>query len=300
MVIGRNLAWKRGRFTSRSDDRRRRASRKWRRARGGTHAAANVAHQGLMASLALDMAIQGVGWMVSSTWKTEKFFDLLGTGSFLALSLQGSQFPAAQKNPKAKLIAGMVGTWAVRLGTFLVARVFRTGGDSRFDDAKTNPLKFLVYWSMQGVWVFVTALPMLLVQTQGIKSGWTCTDVLGFMLWTVGFMVESTADLQKWRFRQIPSNKGKFIQTGLWKYSRHPNYFGEMVLWFGIWMSSISSLPNRGLNGIALASPLFVTFLLCKVSGVPLLEEAADAKWGNLRGYQEYKQGTRLLLPIPK
>lgn len=120
------------------------------------------------------------------------------------------------------------------------------------------------------------------------------------MLWAVGFMVESTADLQKWRFRQIPSNKGKFIQTGLWKYSRHPNYFGEMVVWFGIWISSLSSLPSRGLKGIALASPLFVTFLLCKVSGVPLLEEAADAKWGNLREYQEYKQGTRLLLPIPK
>lgn len=141
--------------------------------------ATTMAHQGLMASLALDLAIQGVGWLVSSTLKTEKLFDLLGTGSFLALSVQGTQFAAAKKNPKAKLLAGMVGTWAVRLGTFLVARVFRTGGDSRFDDAKKNPLKFLVYWSMQGVWVFVTALPLLLVQTQGVKSGWTFTDALG-------------------------------------------------------------------------------------------------------------------------
>lgn len=179
MVVGKNVPWRGGGFAFRSEERRRRASKKRRRTRGETHLAANMAHQGLMASLALDMAIQGVGWIVSSTWKTEKFFDLLGTGSFLALAVQGSQFPAAQRNPKAKLLAGMVGTWAVRLGTFLVARVFRTGGDSRFDDAKTNPLKFLVYWSMQGVWVFVTALPMLLVQTQGIKSGWTYTDVLG-------------------------------------------------------------------------------------------------------------------------
>jgi len=122
----------------------------------------------------------------------------------------------------------------------------------------------------------------------------------GFILWAMGFLIESTADYQKLRFRQAPSGKDKFIRTGLWKHSRHPNYFGEMVLWYGIWMSSLSSLPSNGLGAIALASPLFVTFLLCKVSGVPLLEEAADAKWGNLREYQEYKKNTRLLLPIPK
>jgi steroid 5-alpha reductase family enzyme len=119
--------------------------------------------------------------------------------------------------------------------------------------------------------------------------------ILGFLVWAFGFAFEVVADSQKSCFNADPANKGKFIQTGLWSRSRHPNYFGEIVLWVGIAIIAIPVL--QGWQWIAMISPLFVTLLLTRVSGVPLLEKKADKKWGGQEGYETYKKNTPVLIP---
>jgi steroid 5-alpha reductase family enzyme len=119
--------------------------------------------------------------------------------------------------------------------------------------------------------------------------------MMGFLVWVIGFAFEAVADAQKSRFNADPANRGKFISTGLWSRSRHPNYFGEIVLWVGV---AIIALPVlQGWQWVALISPVFVTLLLTKVSGVPLLEKKADEMWGGQEDYEAYKKNTPVLIP---
>ena len=141
----------------------------------------------------------------------------------------------------------------------------RDGGDSRFDEVKTKPGVFLVYWTIQGLWVWVTALPMFLVNGVTRQSPLNWGDYASLALWIFGFIMETTADVQKFVFKSDPANKGRFIDTGLWSLSRHPNYFGEMLMWWGVAGVAVSMNATPGISAAALASPLFVTFLLTKV-----------------------------------
>ena len=173
----------------------------------------------------------------------------------------------------------------------------RDGGDSRFDEVKTKPGMFLAYWTIQGLWVWVTALPMFLVNAVTKQSPLNWGDYASLALWIVGFITETTADVQKFVFKNDPANKGRFISTGLWSLSRHPNYFGEMLMWWGVAGVAVSMNATPGISAAALASPIFVTFLLTKVSGVPILEKSADERWGNEKAYQEYKRNTPCVVP---
>ncbi len=119
---------------------------------------------------------------------------------------------------------------------------------------------------------------------------------IGLAVWVAGFAVEATADLQKSRFRADPANRGRFISTGLWAWSRHPNYLGEIVLWIGVALVAVPVL--RGWQWVTLVSPLFVALLLTRVSGVPLLEKRADEKWGGQPDYEAYKARTPVLVPL--
>jgi len=121
---------------------------------------------------------------------------------------------------------------------------------------------------------------------------------IGFLVWVFGFAFEVTADTQKSRFRADPNNKGKFIHTGLWAWTRHPNYFGEIVLWVGV---AIIALPVlRGWQWVTLISPVFVALLITRISGVPLLEKQADERWGGQEDYEAYKERTPVLIPRPR
>jgi steroid 5-alpha reductase family enzyme len=151
------------------------------------------------------------------------------------------------------------------MGLFLLTRVMRDGGDSRFDEVKTQPGKFLVYWTLQGVWVWVTALPVFLINGIGRQSPLFWGDYLSLALWVAGFICETTADYQKYKFKQDPANKGRFINTGLWSLSRHPNYFGEILMWWAVAGVAVSMNASPLVSVAALASPLFVTFLLTQV-----------------------------------
>jgi steroid 5-alpha reductase family enzyme len=152
-------------------------------------------------------------------------------------------------------------------------------------------------WTLQGLWVTITASAALAAITSSTRVELGTVTAIGLLLWVAGFAVEITADAQKSRFRAEPTNRGRFIHAGLWSWSRHPNYFGEILLWVGVAVVALPAL--RGWQWVTLLSPVFVALLLLRVSGVPMLEKAADEKWGGQPDYETYKQRTSVLIPRP-
>lgn len=258
----------------------------------------NLMQQSLLGTLVADFAIQLGGWAVASLLQTEKFYDLTGSLTFISLAL-ATLLNAATFAPRQVIMTALVCTWAFRLGSFLVVRVSRAGLDTRFDGVRDNPPRFLLFWTIQGVWVWITALPLWLVNGTPTQPPLGWLDAAGLAVWALGFAVEAVADWQKFRFKEDPANKGKFIDTGLWSLARHPNYGGEMTMWWGMFVISAGALHGGALCAAAV-SPVFVMTLLLKVSGVPMLEEAAKKRWGEDPAFKEYRKRTRLLLPLPK
>jgi len=262
-------------------------------------AGAPLLSQSLLGAAVVDFAVQWIGWAFASWFQTEKFYDLTGSLTFIGLSV-GTLVFGGQYAPRQVLLSGMVVAWAARLGSFLVARIMNDGKDGRFDEAKKNPSTFFVYWTIQGVWVWVTMLPTLLVNGMTHHPSPGVLDGVGLTIWLLGFSMEATADWQKFQFKRNPENAGKFIDSGLWQYSRHPNYCGEMMMWWGVYITAATSLKSSVLNlAVGALSPTFVMALLLFVSGVPLLEQAADKKWGQDPAYQEYKKRTWSIVPLP-
>lgn len=231
---------------------------------------------------------------------TEKFFDLSGSFTYTFLALY-SLIQSGHYYPRQLLVTLFVLIWAARLGTFLYLRIQRAknGKDGRFDEIKHNLPRFFNMWTIQGLWVFLTELPLFCLNSTPSDTAFPLwSDYLGLVCFGVGFACEVIADNQKTEFALQPENEGKFIQTGLWAFSRHPNYFGEILLWIGIFFVCSSAFTDA-FQWICIISPMFVAFLLIKVSGVPLLEARADQKWGHDPAYLEYKARTPELIPIP-
>lgn len=241
----------------------------------------------------------GVNWLAfipANIFQTEKYYDL--TGSLTYLSTVG--FAAYFSQPldlRGTIVAIMVAVWAVRLGSFLYARIKKDGKDRRFDKIKTSPMRFLMTWTIQGLWVVLTAACAFAVITSTANVPLGLFAYVGIALWLIGFVIEVMADEQKKAFRADPANNGKFISTGVWAWSRHPNYFGEIVLWLGIAVMAIPVLA--GLQWAVMISPIFVFVLLTKVSGVPKLEHHANKTWGEDPAYQAYKANTPVLMMKP-
>lgn len=242
----------------------------------------------------LAFLIQWLAFIPAFAFQTEKFYDLTGSLTYLTVT---SLALALSKSLEARsiLLAALVIVWALRLGTFLFSRIRKAGRDDRFDEIKPDFFRFLNAWTIQGLWVTFTASAALIGITTTARKELDAFAVVGFLLWLAGFAIEVTADSQKSRFNADPANKGRFIQTGLWSRSRHPNYFGEIVLWIGILVIALPVL--QGWGWVALISPLFVALLLTRVSGIPLLEKKADAKWGGQADYEAYKRNTPVLIP---
>lgn len=247
----------------------------------------------------------GLQWLVfipSYIWRTERFYDLTGSLTYLsliALSLSLSYQQTGEFQPVALLLAGLVSIWALRLGSFLFKRILNTGHDSRFETLKQSFWSFLMAWTLQGLWVCFTLSAALAVISKGVLQAPGLLTLLGGLLWIIGFAFEAVADAQKEKFRRQASSSEsrRFIQTGLWAWSRHPNYFGEILLWTGI---AIIALPHlQGLQLFTLLSPVFVTVLLTRISGIPMLEAIADERWGGQPDYEAYKAQTPILIPKP-
>lgn len=240
-----------------------------------------------------------INWLVfipSSAAKTEKFYDLTGSLTYITIILV-AVFASGPLDTRAVVAAGLVIIWAVRLGTFLFKRIRKDGRDGRFDEIKVNPVRFFSAWTTQGLWVLLTSAAALAIITTDQPEPFGWVGYLGFAVWIIGFAIEAAADRQKSAFRENPENKGRFISGGLWAWSRHPNYFGEITLWIGM---AIIALPIlEGWRWVVLISPVFVTILLTKVSGIPMLEKRADERWGDEEQYQLYKVKTPVLVPSP-
>lgn len=240
-----------------------------------------------------------VNWLVfipSSMAQTEKFYDLTGAFTYISMTLL-ALWMSAPNSIRAIIVAALVCIWAARLGSFLFRRISKDGHDDRFDAIKVDPVRFLITWSLQGLWVLLTAACALAIITSKSDAGLDVFFWAGLAVWVAGFSIEVIADRQKSAFRANPENKGNYINTGLWAWSRHPNYFGEITLWTGI---AIMSLPIlSGWQWAALISPIFVTLLLTKVSGIPLLTRKAKAKWGDDPAWQDYFNSTPALIPRP-
>ncbi|MDG2249725.1 MAG: DUF1295 domain-containing protein [Gammaproteobacteria bacterium] len=230
-------------------------------------------------------------------YQTEHYFDLTGSISYIA-----SVTVAAVLHPNLDLrgliICVLIFIWAARLGSFLFIRVKKAGQDRRFTEMKTRFWRYLLTWTLGGAWVFITTAAGLAAITSMTQRPLGIWIILGILLWTTGFSIEVIADRQKTRFRKDPENSENFITTGLWNYSRHPNYFGEIILWLGIAVIAFPTLV--GWQFLTLISPFFVTFLLIKISGVRLLEEGGLKRWGDDPVYQKYLATTSVLVPLPK
>jgi len=247
-------------------------------------------------AVGIAFAIQWVVYIHAWLNRTEKYFDLTGALTYILITaLLLIITPGI--DARALLLGALVVIWALRLGTFLFRRVSRAGKDDRFDKLKTSFFRFLNVWTIQGLWVTFTAAAAWVGITSSERVGLDAFAIVGALVWAVGFGIEAVADLQKSRFNAGPANKGRFINTGLWSKSRHPNYFGEILLWVGVAIIAIPVLS--GWQWVAIISPLFVTLLLTRVSGVPLLEKKADTRWGGQADYEAYKKNTPVLIPRP-
>ena len=228
--------------------------------------------------------------------QTEHYFDLTGSITYVTVTVIAIT-TTTDLDARTLILGAAIGIWAGRLGGFLFRRVKRDGGDGRFDKLKIDWLVFLRVWMLQGLWVTITAGAALAAMTSGAKQDLGVLGIIGAALWIVGFAIEVTADRQKSAFKADEANEGRFITTGLWAWSRHPNYFGEITLWLGIAILALPALD--GWQIVTLISPLFVFVLLTRISGVPLLERRGLKRWGDDPEYQAYVANTPVLVMRP-
>ena len=247
--------------------------------------------------LVMIFVIQWIAYIPAFIFKTEKFYDLTGSLTYItAISFAISSTNNSKNFDLGSLIIGAsIIIWAVRLGSFLFMRVHRDKKDGRFDSIKTSFSQFFMTWTLQGMWVFICSSAALIAIANPAGIPINSIFIIGALLFVFGFAIEVIADNQKSAFKALPENKDRFINEGLWSKSRHPNYFGEITLWTGITVMSISTFS--GLNYLALFSPIFSYLLLNYVSGVRMLELRGNKKWGHLDSYKEYKASTPKLIP---
>ena len=228
--------------------------------------------------------------------RTDKLTDISYAVTFVVVSaigiwLGGYSFPSL-------VVFLMVSFWAIRLGGYLLIRIKKIKRDKRFDGMRESFWRFSRFWLLQGLTVWAVLLPSILFFQNSLVEI-SVVAYIGVVVWFVGLFIETVADAQKYRFINNAENKGRWIDTGLWKYSRHPNYFGEILVWIGIYIYTLFGLSfSQAIIGII--SPVYIVLLLLFASGIPLLEKVAEKRWGSDSEYQKYKRTTSVLVPLPK
>ena len=241
--------------------------------------------------------IQWALFVPAYLFRTEKFFDLAGSVTYIfavSFVVFKSNSDLLNYDIGSLILSLVIIIWALRLGSFLFLRIKKAGEDKRFKEIKTSPSRFFMTWSLQGMWVSLCSACALTALANPIGIQTNLLFYFGLFIFLSGFILEIIADTQKSKFRSNTENKNRFISTGLWSFSRHPNYLGEIILWLGISVMSISALS--GWQYVTLISPVFTYILLVYISGVRLLEESGKGKWGHLEEYKKYLKNTPSLL----
>jgi steroid 5-alpha reductase family enzyme len=249
----------------------------------------------ILLSFAVALAVNGAFFAVAASRRTDTVTDLSYSLTFALLAVV---LPFTGAAEPVQLVASLlVVIWAVRLGAYLFRRILRMKVDHRFDGMREQPLRFARFWLLQAITVAVVVLPVSYLLDQNHPPGLGAWSVVGALIWLVGLVVEAVADAQKAAFRAKEKNRGRFVASGLWRFSRHPNYFGELLAWWGLFVFVVPAL--HGAAFAVVIGPIFITLLLLFVSGIPLVERSADEKYGGDDVYREYKRRTSILVPLP-
>lgn len=248
--------------------------------------------------LAASLIINGLFFIFAALLKTDVFTDITYSLSFTVLSVVLYAFYQPTSLVSLLVLASVL-LWAFRLGGYLFVRILRIKVDHRFDDRRNSVIAFGSFWLLQAITVWIVMLPVFGITSNDTRASQTpLASILVFgILWIVGFGIQVIADSQKFVFKSKPENKDRFMNEGIWNYSRHPNYFGEIVMWWALALHGI--FVYQGFQWLYLIGPAFISLMLIFVSGIPLLAKSAEAKWGNDPAYREYRDHTSLLIPLP-
>ena len=248
----------------------------------------------LLFSLGICLGIQALFFAFAASLKTDKVTDLSYSLTFVTVAVVLLRRAMPPFNLTALILAGMVFAWGVRLAAYLFSRILHMKRDARFDGIREHFWPFFKFWLLQGVAVWLIMLPVTLwFRAPGT---WSLFSAAGLLIWAAGIAIETTADAQKFAHKTLPG--AKWTSTGLWRVSRHPNYFGELLCWWGVFL-----FVSGDLSGITwwtgLIGPVTITTVILFLTGVPQLEASAERKWGSDPEYQRYKATTPLLVPWP-
>jgi steroid 5-alpha reductase family enzyme len=248
----------------------------------------------VLLTLAVSLLIQAVLFAVAASLKTDKVTDLSYGMTFVVLA--GWLLSRGDAGAPAPLaLAGMVIAWGVRLAGYLFYRILTIGRDARFDGIREHFWPFFKFWLGQGIAVWVIMLPVTLWFAE--PGPWNGLMTAGLIIWAAGFIIETIADAQKFAAKQRPGGEARWVDTGLWAWSRHPNYFGEMLCWWGVY--GFVAVDLGVWNALGILGPLSITYILLKVTGIPTLEKSAKQKWGANPEYHAYVARTHRLVPWP-
>ena len=237
-------------------------------------------------------------WLLGLRLKNASIIDIFWGIGFVIVAWLAFALTPQGYLPRKQLLCILVTVWGIRLAAHIGLRNLGKPEDFRYAKwrAENGPrwwwLSFFQVFLLQGFLMWIISAPILAAMTSGFPAILTPLDWLGTLLWIFGFLIESIADIQLVLFKADPANKGNVLTGGLWKYTRHPNYFGEAVLWWGCYLIALAA--GRWWT---IFSPLLMTFLLVKVSGVAMLERTMKQK----AGYEDYMKRTSPFLPwLPK
>ena len=249
----------------------------------------------LLLTLGASLAVQVVFFAFAGTLKTDKVTDLSYGLTFVIIAAALLLRDGTWALPQVVLTL-MVVLWGARLAGYLFYRIIRIGRDVRFDGVRERFWSFAKFWLFQGLAVWVILLPVTLWFAR--PGSWNWLMSTGLVLWLAGLAIETVADAQKFGQKTRPGGGARWTDVGLWRYSRHPNYFGELLCWWGVFLFVSGDLA--GWSWLAVLGPLTITLLLLFVTGIPTLESSAQKKWGSNPEYAAYRRRTRLLVPLPR
>ena len=252
----------------------------------------------LLLTLGVSLGIQAALFVVAATFRTDKVTDLSYGLTFIALAVLLIWGDVRWLSP-ATALAAMVVLWGVRLAAYLFFRILRMGRDARFDGVRERFWQFARFWFFQGLAVWIIMLPTTLwFALSAARDAWSGWMVTGALIWLVGLVIETVADAQKFIARNRQGDRPRWTDHGLWRFSRHPNYFGELLCWWGLFVFVAPELGWGVLVGAA--GPVTITGLLLFVTGIPTLEASAARKWGRDPEYAAYRLRTNRLIPWPR